>query len=227
VNGLLGKPGRVDASDYDFDWHIFNSDYNRFIMVGIKNGLVEALYTNSRGFESYYGNYGGTNPGGDSNTFMFTDDYNKDRIYGCLIISGDVLAVSYSEEFFAGQELQILDATNAFRANYGINPLDYCDVAARTSRGHSRDMADRKFFDHETPEGSTVFDRYRKQGGRNIGIGENIAMGFLTGVEALDGWINSEDHRKNLLLRQYSRLGAGVGYDQSNNMLYFTQTFVV
>ena len=40
--------------------------------------------------------------------------------------------------------------------------------------------------------------------------GENIAAQHSDGVAALQGWLNSEGHRKNLLNEQFT--GLGVGY---------------
>jgi len=44
----VGKPNRVDPSPYGFDWYIFNGDYNRFLMLGVDNGSVVAVYCNSK-----------------------------------------------------------------------------------------------------------------------------------------------------------------------------------
>ncbi|MDP2891948.1 MAG: CAP-associated domain-containing protein [Bacillota bacterium] len=38
---------RVDASEYGFQWYIFNKDYKKFMMVGVDNDTVVAVYTDS------------------------------------------------------------------------------------------------------------------------------------------------------------------------------------
>lgn len=43
----IGTPNRVSVSEYGFDWYVYNKDYNKFAMVGIENGYVVALFSNS------------------------------------------------------------------------------------------------------------------------------------------------------------------------------------
>ncbi|MCR8745004.1 CAP domain-containing protein [Romboutsia lituseburensis] len=44
---LIGEPGRIDKSEYDFFWYVYNQYKENFAMVGIKNDSVVALYSNS------------------------------------------------------------------------------------------------------------------------------------------------------------------------------------
>ncbi|MEB3101645.1 CAP-associated domain-containing protein [Ferviditalea candida] len=48
----LGKPARKDLSEYGFQWYIYNSDYAKYIQVGMKDGRVVAVYTNSLAWTS-------------------------------------------------------------------------------------------------------------------------------------------------------------------------------
>jgi len=41
-----GNPDRIDASQYDFDWYIYNKDYKQFLQVGVKDNKVVALHSN-------------------------------------------------------------------------------------------------------------------------------------------------------------------------------------
>ncbi|MGL4911208.1 MAG: CAP-associated domain-containing protein, partial [Romboutsia sp.] len=43
----IGEPGRVDKSEYSFDWYVYNQFNDKFAMVGIGDNVVKALYTNS------------------------------------------------------------------------------------------------------------------------------------------------------------------------------------
>jgi uncharacterized protein YkwD len=40
----LGQPARIDASYYDYNWYIYNLDYNRYVQVGVENGKVVTIY---------------------------------------------------------------------------------------------------------------------------------------------------------------------------------------
>jgi len=48
VAAEFGKPARVDASEFAFNWHVFNGDYKRFLMAGVDGGTVVAVYCNSQ-----------------------------------------------------------------------------------------------------------------------------------------------------------------------------------
>lgn len=46
--GILGEPARKDLSEYNFEWYIYNQNYQRYIQVGVQHGKVVALYTNAQ-----------------------------------------------------------------------------------------------------------------------------------------------------------------------------------
>lgn len=46
-----GQPNRTEPSEYGFNWFVYNSDYSRFLMAGVRNGAVVAVYTNAKGLQ--------------------------------------------------------------------------------------------------------------------------------------------------------------------------------
>lgn len=42
----LGEPSRIDYSEYKFKWYVYNKDLSKFVMVGIEDNTVVALYSN-------------------------------------------------------------------------------------------------------------------------------------------------------------------------------------
>ncbi len=42
----IGEPSRIDYSEYNFKWYVYNEDLNKFAMIGIDNDNVVALYSN-------------------------------------------------------------------------------------------------------------------------------------------------------------------------------------
>jgi len=110
------------------------------------------------------------------------------------------------------------------RTNYGLKALKIDDIAVKTARQHSQDMADKNYFNHINLDGLTPWDRYKNNGGKNFGSGENIYAGRLLGIEAFDGWLNSEGHRKNML-GNHNYLGVGFGYNKSAKYYYYLTQF--
>ena len=77
----------------------------------------------------------------------------------------------------------IHEEVNAYRADQGLPRLTWNAELAEIARRHSLDMAERDYFSHESPEGTSPTGRAqrsdyecRKQRGNRIrtGIGENI-----------------------------------------------------
>ena len=55
-------------------------------------------------------------------------------------------------------------------------------------------------------------------------IGENIAMGYPTPEAVMNGWMNSDGHRKNILNGDFTKIGIGVC--SSRGAMYWVQLFV-
>lgn len=47
VTAVYGQPGAKELSEYGFTWYVYNSNYKRFLMVGISSGKVVGVYSNS------------------------------------------------------------------------------------------------------------------------------------------------------------------------------------
>jgi len=105
---------------------------------------------------------------------------------------------------------EILHHVNRFRTRNGLRHLKLSSVLNIAAQGHSDDMAERDFFDHVTPGGSTVGDRATRAGYRWRTVLENLAAGQENPREVVEGWIGSPPHRKAMLVRDID--DAGVGY---------------
>jgi uncharacterized protein YkwD len=141
---------------------------------------------------------------------------------------------------------------NAERAKEKLPPLAWDEALARIAAAHSRDMAGRGYVGHQSPEGNGFPFRYRRAGyscgireGRTIHQGaENIALGSLyasvttvNGVatydwnsvetlarRAVEGWMKSPGHRRNILTPHWRHEGIGVAIGKDDKV-YVTQNF--
>ena len=190
-------------------------------MVGINNEQVVALYTNSRGFVTNNARYGDTRSSiaGNQNITLYYDSNDGNRAHAVLILSSNVVhRNSYDSAFYSAQERQNFDATNTFSVNHGIPPLAWDDIAARTARQHCQDMADRGYFNHSSPEGTTAQDRFKRNGGSFTNLRENLSAGHLLGIASFNAFVNSANHRVGMLNSNLRFLG--VGYAQSISSQY-------
>lgn len=57
------------------------------------------------------------------------------------------------------------------------------------------------------------------------GLGENVAGGFYSAEEVMDGFLSSEGHRKNILLPEYKRFGSACVAGKEPYVGYWVQLF--
>lgn len=76
---------------------------------------------------------------------------------------------------------------------------------------------------HTRPDGSSFSTALQQQGVSYRGCGENIAWGQRTPEQVMNGWMNSEGHRANILNKNYKNIG--VGFYQENDVNYWVQLF--
>jgi uncharacterized protein YkwD len=122
-------------------------------------------------------------------------------------------------------EDQVAVLVNQERAKAGCGALRTDERLRTAARGHSTDMAQNGYFSHTGRNGSSFVDRIAAAGyPRSAAGGENIAMGYRTPAEVMDGWMNSEGHRENILNCGFKAIGVGVARD-SGGAPYWTQDF--
>ncbi|MGQ3411929.1 CAP domain-containing protein [Natrinema sp. LN54] len=144
-------------------------------------------------------------------------------------------------------ERDVHEAVNEERTARGLEPLSFDTELRDIARGHSEDMAERGYFSHVDPEGNDFADRYDAAGyecsANGYTGGENIAQTWYdTRVATGDGeivryenereladgivtqWMNSPDHRENILASQWENEGIGVSVTDDGRV-YVTQNF--
>lgn len=132
-------------------------------------------------------------------------------------------AGSESADTVAAYEQEVFDLVNQIREENGLEPFVYNETLAETARAHSQDMIDRNFFDHTNPDGKSPFDRMRDNGLSYSMAAENIAVGYPSPEAVVEGWMNSEGHRANIL-GGCEELGVGLALGGSYGY-YWTQCF--
>jgi len=153
----------------------------------------------------------------------------------------------------ADLEQRVHELINKERAKHKTETLRFDKELGELARAHSADMAKRKFFSHVNPDGRNATERGKRAGYTcqkvytgylTQGIAENIYQGNLysririTGnqrsydwysaeeiaEEAVEGWMDSPGHRRNILEKAYDRAGIGIAIDAEDRVLV-TQVF--
>lgn len=119
-------------------------------------------------------------------------------------------------------ENEVVRLTNQERAEAGCDALRVDERLRSAAREHSDDMAERGYFDHNSPDGGTPQERAAAEGYDSFG-GENIARGYPTPEAVVRAWMESEDHRANILSCDFVAVGVGVRYGSGGP--WWTQDF--
>ncbi|WP_405190028.1 CAP domain-containing protein [Streptomyces anulatus] len=109
----------------------------------------------------------------------------------------------------ASARSEVLSLVNQERAKVGCSPLSTSAPLTSLAQNFSEDMAARGFFDHTDPDGDTPWDRAAQAGVQGLGA-ENIARGQADAQAVMEGWMNSEGHRANILNCDYKTIGIGM-----------------
>lgn len=121
-------------------------------------------------------------------------------------------------------ENKVFDLVNAERVKAGCGKLRNDSRLHKAARSYSALMAEKNFFSHTGPDGSSFVDRIAATGyPRNAAGAENIAYGYADAAAVMKGWMNSEGHRANILNCDLKAIGVGLAYRKSTP--YWTQDF--
>lgn len=138
------------------------------------------------------------------------------------IYPGDVLYIPLTDSDVTDFESEVVRLVNVERARNGLSALTENWELSRVARYKSKDMHDRGYFSHTSPTYGSPFDMMKNFGISYRTAGENIAKGYRTPQEVVNGWMNSEGHRANILNASFRQIG--VGYYADGN--YWTQMFI-
>ncbi len=119
-------------------------------------------------------------------------------------------------------EKKVVVLVNEIRKEYGLSELKLNTKLCAVARAKSQDMKDNNYFSHTSPTYGSPFDMMKSFGISYRTAGENIAMGYRTPEEVVDGWMNSEGHRANILNGSFKEIG--MGHVANGN--YWTQMFI-
>ncbi len=115
---------------------------------------------------------------------------------------------------------EIFDMTNVLRNRYNQKTLKWNAQAADAAFKHSKEMKVKNYFSHDSKWQGTLSDRLEREDIIFQAAGENIAAQYTDSIASVLGWLNSEEHRKNMLSDLFSELGVGVYHEE------YTQDFV-
>lgn len=138
-----------------------------------------------------------------------------------VVSRSTVASLPQADARLAALERYLVGKVNEERRKAGLAPLTIDSTLANTSRAHSAEMRDRKYFAHESPTENLrePLDRYRAVFNDTPSlVAENIYRSWgsprrITERDIDEGHaslMKSPGHRANILLRDAQRIGVGI-----------------
>ncbi len=125
------------------------------------------------------------------------------------MMSLDLVPKSYAYSSAVTPE-NILQLTNFSRQAFGLGPLAMNPELSAAAQAKADDMLKNQYFGHISPQGLTPWDFIKSAGYNYIIAGENLAINFYTSEDVENAWMNSPDHKANILNKDFDDIGVAV-----------------
>lgn len=117
----------------------------------------------------------------------------------------------------------LLKYTNLNREAHGLAPLTLNADLTHAAQLKAQDMFTKNYWAHVSPDGTTPWVWIKDSGYNYLYAGENLARGFTTSQDVVTAWMNSPEHRENILSPHYIDIGFAI----QDGTLTGTQTTLV
>ncbi|WP_405982671.1 CAP domain-containing protein [Streptomyces sp. NBC_00158] len=118
-------------------------------------------------------------------------------------------------------QAKVLELVNQARAAAGCPALTVNAKLTKAAQDHSADMAAHRNMSHTGSDGSDAGQRITRAGYQWRTYGENVAYGYSSPEQVMEGWMNSPGHKRNILDCSYKEIGIGLAQPGQ----YWTQDF--
>jgi uncharacterized protein YkwD len=131
----------------------------------------------------------------------------------------------------SSEEQRFVDLVNYERWSRGLQQLQMDPVLVEAARAHSKEMADKDYFDHYSPTAGlrSAMDRYLNALGHRPDyayLGENLFYCSVVDVNrGHDRLMKSKGHRENILNPRFKTIGLGV-YQSRDGQFWVTEMFL-
>ena len=148
----------------------------------------------------------------------------KYKVFVFLAITLFSLKFGSDKLFSSASDLtptNITTAVNAERTNRNIPALTSNSILTKAAQSKSDDMIARNYFSHVDPDGHYIWDKIVAFGYTPYTtLGENLAIDFPDTSGLVAAWMDSPEHRENLLSANFKDTGMGVSFGNVQNGQY-------
>ena len=144
---------------------------------------------------------------------------NKPKAAGQINIDPNVIAQgngSWQGQNYISAAQSALAIVNQQRANAGLAALRWDDNLAACAMIRATELPSK--FSHTRPNGTDWYTVCP-----DIMYGENLAYGYSSADQAVNAWMNSPEHKQNILTPGF--VTCGIGVYEANGTWYWNQEF--
>lgn len=116
---------------------------------------------------------------------------------------------------------EVYEITNNYRSLVGVSSLTLDSSLVEAANIRAKELSDS--FSHTRPNGSSCFTVLSELGISYGTAGENIAAGYSSSQNVMEGWRSSSGHYQNIISSKFKKIGIGVNI--INNQYYWVQIF--
>jgi len=128
--------------------------------------------------------------------------------------------------FFADiTKVDLTTLLNSERQQLGLNVLQENQKLNQAAALKAQDMVAKDYFAHQSPQGITPWYWFSKVGYSYAYAGENLAVGFIDSPEVFNAWLNSPEHKANMVNPHYTDVGTAVLSGFEGNSVVVVQLF--
>jgi hypothetical protein len=133
-----------------------------------------------------------------------------------IVLSGfmfNSILISSSEVLGESQDFSstsLLSDTNKDRQLDHEGTLSVNENLANAAQAKAEDMVNNNYWSHTSPSGATPWSFISNSGYQYQSAGENLAYGFNSSAAVEKAWMNSPEHKANILDGSYKDVGFGV-----------------
>ncbi len=121
----------------------------------------------------------------------------------------------------------LVDGTNQARAAADLPTLRESGLLDAAAQEKANDMVTNNYFAHTSPSGITPWYWFQNVGYQFAVAGENLAVDFADSADVTNAWLNSPEHRANIMNAGYTEIGMATaqGEFQGRSAVYVVELF--
>ncbi len=143
-----------------------------------------------------------------------TIDVNSEEENANIVVSDKNITSELTQD-----EEEVFNLINKSREEAGLAKLEIDDNLQNICRIKANEMVEKDYFSHTSPTYGSPFDMLKSNNIEYKVAGENIA-GNSSNEKAVEAWLGSENHKKNIINNSYNYTGVAVVNSEKYGKIY-------